>query len=147
MEAIQDIIDIDYATDVRKSRRKTGLKTQEFFTPYSIIQRMMDKVDAETWADKTKTFIDPCFGNGNILLGILHRRIFQYNIPWQQALSTLYGVELMSDNVDECKKRICSLLSGVDGFDEAEARKIMDKNLVCADFFKWDFANWRPLEA
>lgn len=145
MESISNIIDIDYATDVRKSRRKTGLKTQEFFTPYSIIERMMDKVDESTWADPTKTFIDPCFGNGNILLGILYRRIFQYHIPWQAALRTLYGVELMQDNVDECKARICSLLKDLDGFDEQLARTIMDKNLVCSDFFKWDFEHWQPL--
>lgn len=30
MTTIQSLIDLDYATDVRKARRKTGEKTQEF---------------------------------------------------------------------------------------------------------------------
>ena len=34
---IQQFIDHDYVTDVRKNRRKV---TQEFFTPYSIVKRM-----------------------------------------------------------------------------------------------------------
>ena len=37
---IQEFIDRDYVTDVRKNRRKV---TQEFFTPYSIVKRMCDK--------------------------------------------------------------------------------------------------------
>ena len=37
---IQQFIDHDYATDVRKDRRKGKGGTQEFFTPYSIVKRM-----------------------------------------------------------------------------------------------------------
>ena len=37
---IQQFIDHDYTTDIRKDRRKGNGGTQEFFTPYSIIKRM-----------------------------------------------------------------------------------------------------------
>ena len=41
---IQQFIDHDYVTDVRKNRRKGKGGTQEFFTPYSIVQRMCNNV-------------------------------------------------------------------------------------------------------
>ena len=38
--SIQQFIDHDYETDVRKDRRKGSGGSQEFFTPYSIVKRM-----------------------------------------------------------------------------------------------------------
>lgn len=145
---IQELIDIPYATDARKERRKnnkTGKSTSEYFTPCSLIKKMADKIPCESWTDTTKTFIDPCFGSGNILLYIIWNRI-EHGIDWYTALSTCYGVELMPDNVQEAKDRIIELLKKLNiDFNEQEARDIMDKNLVCSDFFKWDFENWRPI--
>ena len=92
---IQELIDIPYATDTRKDRRKNnknGKSTSEYFTPYSLIKKMADKTPRESWADTTKTFIDPCFGSGNILLYIIWNRI-QHGIDWHTALSTCYGDE------------------------------------------------------
>lgn len=43
--SIEHILDLtNYATDTRVARRKTGKKTNEFFTPYSIVKRMADKI-------------------------------------------------------------------------------------------------------
>ena len=30
-------------------------------------------------------------------------------------------------------------------FDEAKAIEIMEHNLVCSNFFDWDFDNWCPI--
>ena len=129
-------------TDTRLKRRK---KTQEFYTPYSIIKKMIDKIEQEMWADPTKTFLDPAMGNGNIILGILYRRIVEHGIDWRTALETLYGVELMQDNVDETKERIIDLLNKLNiEYDKDVAYEIMNRNLVCSDFFKWNFEEWRP---
>ena len=135
----------DYATDIRKARRKTGLKTQEFFTPSELVEKMCDKIPMEDWQDPQKTFLEPCFGNGNFLVAIIRRKI-ENGSSWIQALQTTYGVELMEDNVKECKDRIVKLISDEEGFNEEKAREIMDHNLVCSDFFKWDFENWKPME-
>ena len=140
---IQQFIDRDYVTDVRKNRRKV---TQEFFTPYSIIKRMCDKIPDDEWADPEKTFLEPCMGDGNFVCYIIWNRI-QHGIDWKTALKTLYGLELMHDNVLECHDRVIDLLTklGIE-FDERTARKIMEKNLVCADFFNWDFENWKYID-
>lgn len=135
-----------YDNETRKSRRKTGEKTQEFFTPYSIVKKMADKISDEDWSDPDKTFLEPTFGNGQFVCFIVYKRLTG-NVDWKTALETLYGVELMEDNVIETKNRVIDLLNGMGiDFDEETARDIMDKNLVCSDFFKWDFERWEPLE-
>ena len=142
---IQQFIDHDYATDVRKDRRKGKGGTQEFFTPYSIVQRMCNMISDDDWSNPEKTWLEPCMGDGNFICYIIWNRI-QHGIDWQTALKTLYGLELMSDNVLECHDRVIDLLTklGIE-FDERTARKTMKKNLVCSDFFKWDFEHWRPI--
>ena len=147
--SIENFLDLtNYVTDARKKRRKEGKfggGTQEFFTPYSIVKRMGDKVDDETWSDPTKTFLESSFGNGQFVVYIVWNRI-QHGIDWETALKTLYGVELQLDNVLECHDRVIDLLAKLNiDFDEYTARKIMKKNLVCSDFFKWDFEHWRPI--
>ena len=135
-----------YATDIRKSRRKGSGGTQEFFTPSSLVSKMCDKIPSTDWSNPTKTFLEPCFGNGNFLVEIIRRRIVDYSIDWKIVLNNLYGVELMPDNVQEAKDRIIELLKNLNiDFNEQEARDIMNHNLVCSDFFKWDFENWRPI--
>lgn len=135
-----------YATDIRKSRRKGSGGTQEFFTPSSLVSKMCDKIPSTDWSNPTKTFLEPCFGNGNFLVEIIRRRIVDYSIDWKIVLNNLYGVELMSDNVQEAKDRIIELLKNLNiNFNEQEARDIMNHNLVCSEFFKWDFENWRPI--
>ena len=144
---IEQLLDLtNYATDTRVARRKTGKKTNEFFTPYSIIKRMCDKIPDEDWSDPKKTFLESSFGNGQFVVYIVWNRI-QHGIDWQTALKTLYGVELMADNVKETKERVIDLLDKMNiNYDKETAMEIMDKNLVCADFFKWDFENWKYID-
>ena len=136
----------NYATETRLARRKGPGGSQEFFTPSSLVSKMCDKIPPTDWSNPTKTFLEPCFGNGNFLVEIIRRRIVDYSIDWKIVLNNLYGVELMSDNVQETKDRIIELLKKLNiDFNEQEARDIMNHNLVCSDFFKWDFENWRPI--
>ena len=130
----------------RKERHK---QTQEDFTPDNILNIMFEGIDKELYSDFSKTFCDPCMGNGNIYLYVLKKRLnyCKSSNDVNNALSTLYGVELMPDNVQETKDRIISLLVEMKiQFDKKEALKIMDHNLVCSNFFKWDFENWCPIK-
>lgn len=140
---IQQLLDLtDYATEERKARRKGSKSTQEFFTPYEIVKKMSEKVSEEVWADPTKTFCEPCFGNGQFVLYIIWNRI-QHGVDYLTALKTCYGVELMQDNVDETYERIFNLLELLAiNYDKNNVLRILKKNLVCSDFFEWDFENW-----
>lgn len=146
---IENFLDLgEYTTDTRLSRRKNnkeGKNTAEFFTPYSIVKRMCDKVSDEDWSDPDKTFCEPCFGNGQFVIYIIYNRII-HGVSWKRALETTYGLELMEDNVDECKDRVIDLLNALGiAFSEKTVREIMDKNLVCSNFFDWDFEHWREI--
>ena len=135
-----------YNTDERLSRKKGSGGTQEVFTPYVLVKKMCEKVSEEDWKNPEKTFLEPSFGNGQFLIYIVYNRI-QHGVSWKDTLSTLYGVELMADNVQETKDRIFKLLDEMNvDYSRREAQEIMDHNLVCSDFFKWDFDNWKPIE-
>ena len=144
---IEQLLDLtNYATKTRVARRKTGKKTNEFFTPYSIVKRMCDKIPDSDWSDPKKTFLESSFGNGQFVVYIVWNRI-QHGIDWETALKTLGGVELMADNVKETKERVIDLLDKMNiTYDKETAMEIMNKNLVCADFFKWDFEHWKYID-
>ena len=58
---IESFLNLDnYITDTRLERRKNnkeGKNTAEFFTPYSIVKRMCDKIPESDWNHPLKTKI------------------------------------------------------------------------------------------
>lgn len=127
----------------RKSRRKI---TAEDFTPKYLIDEMLSKLPNEIWEDPSKTFCDKEAGNGNFLVCVLARKL-SHNHPPLQALSTIYGVELMQDNVDEMKDRMLQVLldalPDLDDTQKAQAIEIINHNIVCHDALTWDYENWK----
>ena len=121
-------------------------KNGEVFTPRSLVEKMMNKIPEEKWKDPNSVWLEPTFGTGHPLTCMLARRIAQGDQP-TQAVKTLYGVELMQDNVDLCKDRIREVLRANKVKIDKKVNDIIDHNFVCSDFFKWDFENWCPKEA
>ena len=119
--------------ETRNARRRD---TAEIFTPDHIIKKMLDLLPKSTW-HKGKTFLDPAAGNGNILVWILIRKIEHGHKPLE-ALRTIYGVDIMSDNVSECR---CRLLKIVSAFEEITKDHIQAAltNIVCANSLEYDF--------
>ncbi len=112
-------------------------KTAEIFTPRHLVVEILDKLEndnSELFTDPTKTFIDNSCGDGEFLGEIIIRKMERSGCSLRQALSTTYGVELMEDNVEECKKR----LMGPNP--TPELRKIVDKNIVCQDGLTYDYS-------
>lgn len=97
--------------------------------------------------DNTESnFLEPSFGNGNFVIYIIYNKI-QHGSTWKQALEHTYGTELMQDNVIETHGRILEMLSKLNiDYNVDTAKSILNNNLVCADFFKWDFENWCPIK-
>ena len=102
---------------------------------------MLDKLPIEVFTDPTKTFCDPAAGNGNFLIRVLERKLSNGHSPLQ-ALSTIYGVELMPDNVEEMKERLLEALPELDKADLERAKGILNHNIVCSDALTWNFENW-----
>ena len=79
--------------------------TGEVFTPDQAVQKMLNFVPEEFFQDPTKTAIDPACGDGQWLAEILWRKL-NHGHDFEQALSTIYGVDIMEDNVIECRRRL-----------------------------------------
>ena len=109
--------------------------TGEVFTPTPLVQEILDKLPQELFRDPDKTFIDPACGDGQFLSEALIRKL-ENNIPFEQALSTIYGVDLMPDNVKLTQDR---LLCG-----QEELRHIVEKNIVVADGLEYHYLFGEP---
>ena len=109
--------------------------TGEVFTPTPLVQEMLDKLPLEQFTDTNKTFLDPSCGDGQFLGEVLIRKI-ENGSTFEQALGTIYGVDLMQDNVELCRER---LLCG-----RNDLRYIVEKNIVCADGLEYNYLFGEP---
>ena len=113
-------------------------RTGEVFTPPELTNEILDKMPQEIW-EPSKTFCDPACGNGNMLLEVFKRKLLQDHAPLL-ALSTIYGVDLMPDNIEEMKSRFLEMIPKEL---HKEAMKIMNKQFICHDALTWDFIRWK----
>lgn len=154
--------DNDFATYV--SDEETQKKLGQVFTPYSIIEQMMDKAGLVSdknsiWYDETKTNLDPTMGAGNIVIGMLYRRIVECGQNPVVALSNVYGVELDSKTLKYARERIYKFMMAVEKnlnlkFTDEEWKRIRAiifegdgkkyPNFVESDIFAWDLTQWKP---
>jgi hypothetical protein len=107
--------------------------TGEVFTPLGVITKKLNDLeshDPAIFKDVTKTFLEPSCGDGNFLSEVLIRKI-ENGSTFEQALSTIYGVDLMPDNVKLCQDR---LLCG-----REDLRHIVEHNIVCADALRYHY--------
>jgi len=116
-------------SEIRTSQRVK--KLGEVFTPVELVREMLDCVAPRHWSDKDKTFIDPACGNGNFIIEIIKKRV-AHGIAPIDALSTVYGIDIMEDNVAECKRRILDLASPW-AVDISMLHGIVNRNIKCAD--------------
>ena len=96
----------------------------EYFTPTELVQEILDHLDPQLFQDPRKTFLDPSCGDGQFLSEVLIRKL-ENQIDFEIALSSLYGIDLMEDNVELCRNR---LLCG-----REDLRAIVERNIVSAD--------------
>ena len=118
-------------------RDKLRIKeTAEVFTPQHLVMEMLNKLEQENpelFSDPTKTFIDNSCGDGEFLGEVVIMKMEKSGCSLEQALSTTYGVDLMEDNVEECRKR----LSGPNPTENI--LKIVKKNIVCHDGLTYSY--------
>ena len=92
-------------TDKRKERHHI---TQEDFTPDIIVEMMLSKLPQGAFVNFKKKVLDNSCGIGNFLVAVLKRRLEHCDTPQRalKAVQSIYGVELMADNVAECRQRL-----------------------------------------
>jgi hypothetical protein len=108
-------------------------QTAEVFTPTPLVQEMLDKLPQELFTDSTKTFLDNSCGDCQFLSEVIIRKMELSKCTFEQALSTTFGVDIMPDNIELCKKR----LAGPEP--TQEILDILERNIVCADALKYHY--------
>ena len=120
----------EYMSGIERDKARTKA-TGEVFTPTPLVQEILNQIPIEQFQDPSKTFLDPSCGDGQFLSEVLIKKM-ENGSTFEQALSTIYGVDIMPDNVALCKDR---LLCG-----QEHLRHIVDKNIVCADALQYDYS-------
>jgi len=132
---IKHLRDREYMSGVDREKNRVKA-TGEVFTPTPLVQEILDQLDPALFTDPTKTFIDPSCGDGQFLSEVLIRKL-ENGHSLEQALSTIYGVDLMPDNIKLTQDR---LLCGHEEF-----RSIVEKNIVNHDALTYDYSFGEPV--
>ena len=131
---VKHLRDREYMSGVEREKNRTK-STGEVFTPTPLVREILDQLDQSLFADSSKTFLDPSCGDGQFLSEVLIRKM-ENGIPLDVALGTIYGVDLMADNVKLCQDR---LLCG-----HEELRPIVERNIVCHDGLTYNYTFGEP---
>lgn len=129
-DVINHIRNRDYMSGVERDKSRIKA-TGEVFTPTELVQEVLGQIPVDLFKDPEKTFLDNSCGDGQFLGEVLIRKM-ENGSTFEQALSTVYGVDLMPDNVDECRRR---LLCGRD-----DLYHVVERNIVCHNALTYDYS-------
>ena len=93
----------------------------EVFTAEREVIAMLDLVKQETERIDSR-FLEPACGTGNFLVEVLKRKLFVVETKYKKqqqdferyaviAISSIYGIDLLEDNVLECRKRLLDIFN------------------------------------
>jgi len=128
-KVIDHIRNRSYMSGVDRDRNRI-LKTQEVFTPTEKVQTLLNEY-SDQFKDPNQKFLDPSCGDGQFLGEVLIRKM-ENGSTFEQALDTIYGVDLMPDNVELCRER---LLCG-----RNDLAHIVNRNIVCHNALTYDYS-------
>jgi len=123
----------------------------EVFTAEREVNAMLDLVKQESERIDSR-FLEPACGTGNFLAAILKRKLnivekkykdnqFDFELYSFIALTSIYGVELLQDNVTICKNRLYEIfkefhLTIFNGISESlsnSAKFVLNRNILWGD--------------
>jgi SAM-dependent methyltransferase len=91
----------------------------EVLTGQREVDAMLDLVEQETQRIDSR-FLEPACGNGNFLaevlarkLAVVERRYSKSQLEYERnavlAVSSIYGIDILQDNVLQCRQRLCAM--------------------------------------
>ena len=119
----------EYMSGIKRDTARVKA-TAEVFTPTELVQESLDFLPQNLFEDPTENFLDYSCGDGQFLSEVLIRKI-ENGCTFEQALSTVYGVDLMQDNVELCRERLLCR--------REDLRHIVEQNIVCADGLRYHY--------
>lgn len=135
------------AVDLVKSKQRVA-DHGEVFTPAWMVEAMLDLVREETERIDSR-FLEPACGSGNFLVQVLRRKLAAVELRFGSSdferrhyallgLMCIYGIELLDDNVAECRDNLLEIFADYLGLDEPEdfyraAAYVLSQNLIHGD--------------
>ncbi len=132
----------------------------EVFTPKWMVEAMLDLVRDETDRIDSR-FLEPACGSGNFLVRILQRKLAAVELKYGKsdferrhyallALMSLYGIELLADNIAECRANMLEILAEYLSLDESDdlyraASYVLSQNLVHGDALTMLTSSGQPI--
>ncbi len=133
----------------------------EVFTPEWMVEAMLDLVKGETERIDSR-FLEPACGSGNFLVQILRRKLAAVELKYGKsdfekqhyallAVMCAYGIELLPDNIAECRANVLEILAEYLNLDESDdlyraAFYVLSLNLVHGDALTMKTSNGLPIE-
>jgi hypothetical protein len=130
-----------------KSRQRVA-DHGEVFTPPWLVEAMLDLVKDETERIDSR-FLEPACGSGNFLVEVLRRKLAAVELKYGKseferrhyallAVMCVYGIELLDDNIAECRTNVFQVLVDYLNPDESDdlpraASYVLSQNLVHGD--------------
>ena len=104
-EKIRDVMNSHaYMSEIERDKQRIQ-STAEHFTPTDLVLEMIERTGVERFGPG-KTVLDPACGDGQFLMAVKCVKVYMHQMSEQEALQDIYGVDIMRDNVDLCKKRL-----------------------------------------
>jgi hypothetical protein len=120
----------------------------EVFTPEWMVDAMLDLVKEESERIDSR-FLEPACGSGNFLVKVLKRKLCAVELKFGKsefekrqyallALMCAYGIELLEDNIIECRANMLEVLADYLRIDDADdlyeaASHVLSLNLIHGD--------------
>jgi hypothetical protein len=132
----------------------------EVFTPAWMIEAMLDLVKGETERIDSR-FLEPACGSGNFLVRILQRKLAAVELKFGKsdfemrhyallALMCLYGIELLPDNITECRANMLEILADYLNLNESDdfcraASYVLSQNIIHGDALTMRTSDGQPI--
>ena len=120
----------------------------EVFTPPWLVEKMLDLLKGETERIDSR-FLEPACGSGNFLVPVLQRKLAAVEAKFGKsdfershyallAVMCTYGVELLEDNIAECRANMLEVFADYLNLNETDelyvaASYVLSQNLVHGD--------------
>ena len=141
--------------------RKRVLDHGEVFTPSWMVEDMLDLVKTESERVDSR-FLEPACGSGNFLKSVLLRKLnsvdsrygkseFERNHHALFALMCIYGIELLEDNILECRAALQAIYAAYLKIDESSVwfsagQVVLNANIIQGDALTIKTTEGSPIE-
>jgi hypothetical protein len=141
--------------------RKRVLDHGEVFTPSWMVEEMLDLVKTESERIDSR-FLEPACGSGNFLKSVLQRKLnsvesrygrseFERNHHALFALMCIYGIELLEDNILECRSALQEIYAKYLGVNDSDVwysagALVLNANIIHGDALTIKAIDEKPIE-